>query len=66
VSLRALATPDAEREELWDFDGRRVPIRFFPVSGQTIWGATHRITRNLLDVLAGLATGTPASSRRSA
>jgi hypothetical protein len=41
-------------------------MRFFPVSGQTIWGATHRITRNLLDVLAGLAEGTPRASVRSA
>jgi 8-oxo-dGTP pyrophosphatase MutT (NUDIX family) len=52
VPLAHLTAPDAEREELWDFDGRRVPIRFFPVAGHVIWGATHRITRSLLDVLA--------------
>ena len=23
-----------------------------PVAGQVIWGATHRITRNLLDIVA--------------
>jgi len=55
VPLAALAHPDAEREEVWDFDGRRVPVRSFPVAGQVIWGATHRITRNLLDVLADAA-----------
>lgn len=54
VSLATLSAPGAEREELWDFDGRRVPIRFFPAAGQVIWGATHRITRNLLDVIERL------------
>jgi 8-oxo-dGTP pyrophosphatase MutT (NUDIX family) len=54
VPLAALAAPDAEREETWDFEGRRVPIRSFPFEGQVIWGATHRITRNLLDVLETL------------
>jgi hypothetical protein len=31
-----------------------VPIDVFPVAGQVIWGATHRITRNLLDIVEGL------------
>jgi 8-oxo-dGTP pyrophosphatase MutT (NUDIX family) len=52
VPVADLRAPGAEHEELWDFDGRKIPIRFFPVGGQVIWGATHRITRNLLDVLA--------------
>lgn len=55
VPLDALTAPDAERSEVWDFDGRAVPVRLFPVGGQTIWGATHRITRNLLEVLATLS-----------
>jgi 8-oxo-dGTP pyrophosphatase MutT (NUDIX family) len=50
VALERLRAPDAERRELWDFDGTRVPIDFFPIDGHVIWGATHRITRNLLDV----------------
>lgn len=54
VPLKALTAPDAERSELWDFDGRSVPVRLFPVGGQTIWGATHRITRNLIEVFATL------------
>jgi 8-oxo-dGTP pyrophosphatase MutT (NUDIX family) len=52
VPLHDLTAPGVEREELWDFDGHQVPIRLFPVAGQVIWGATHRITRNLLDVFA--------------
>jgi 8-oxo-dGTP pyrophosphatase MutT (NUDIX family) len=51
VPLERLRAPDAERRELWDFDGTSVPIDFFPIEGHVIWGATHRITRNLLDVL---------------
>jgi len=52
VPLRALQAPGAERREVWDFDGRRVPIDTFPVEGHVIWGATQRITRNLLHVLS--------------
>lgn len=55
VPLAALTAPDAEREETWDFEGQRLPIRSFPFEGQVIWGATHRITRNLLDVLETLS-----------
>jgi 8-oxo-dGTP pyrophosphatase MutT (NUDIX family) len=51
VALERLVAPDAERQELWDFDGSAVPIDFFPIDGHVIWGATHRITRNLLEVL---------------
>lgn len=51
VPVRDLQAPDAWREELWDFGGRRVPIESYPVDGHVIWGATQRITRNLLRVL---------------
>jgi 8-oxo-dGTP pyrophosphatase MutT (NUDIX family) len=51
VPLATLLQPDAERRETWDFSGTAVPIDLFSVAGQTIWGATHRITRNLLDVI---------------
>lgn len=51
VPLRVLQHPETERQELWDFGGTQVPIDLFPVEGHVIWGATHRITRNLLAVL---------------
>lgn len=51
VPVRRLLAPDAERRELWDLDGRTVPISHFPVDDHVIWGATHRITRSLLDLL---------------
>jgi 8-oxo-dGTP pyrophosphatase MutT (NUDIX family) len=54
VPVRALTAPGAERRETWDFDGTPVPIDVYPVDGHVIWGATHRITRNLLQVLAPL------------
>ena len=54
VPLTDLLAPDAERRETWDFGGRAVPIDHFPVAGQVIWGATHRITRNLLDIVGSL------------
>src|SRR5262245_23043151 len=54
VALRDLLAPEAQRREAWDFDGRTVPIDAFAVAGHVIWGATHRITRNLLDVLGEL------------
>ena len=55
VPLARLRSPDALRRELWDFGGRKVPIDTYPVDGQIIWGATQRITRNLLAVLEGLS-----------
>ena len=54
VPLRVLQAPGAERRETWDFDGRAVPIDTYPVDGHVIWGATQRITRDLLGVLRGL------------
>jgi hypothetical protein len=54
VPLRVLQAPESARQELWDFGGERIPIDTFPVEGHVIWGATQRITRNLLDVIATL------------
>jgi 8-oxo-dGTP pyrophosphatase MutT (NUDIX family) len=52
VPITTLLRPGAERRETWDFDGRAMPIDHFPVEGNVIWGATYRITRNLLDIIA--------------
>ena len=54
VPLRTLRDPENSRREMWDFGGRSVPIDTFPVNGHVIWGATQRITRNLLHVLETL------------
>ena len=55
VPLGRLEAPDALRRELWDFGGRKVPIDVYAVDGHVIWGATQRITQNLLAVLGELA-----------
>jgi 8-oxo-dGTP pyrophosphatase MutT (NUDIX family) len=55
VPLRVLQAPETLRRETWDFGGRQVPIDLYPVDGHVIWGATQRITQDLLDVLATLS-----------
>jgi 8-oxo-dGTP pyrophosphatase MutT (NUDIX family) len=66
VPVAELAARTAEREELWDFGGRQIPIRLFAVAGEIIWGATHRITRNLLDLLGQARDGATATGTRLA
>lgn len=51
VPISHLLDPESERRELWDFGGSKVPIDLFPFGEHVIWGATHRITRSLLDLL---------------
>ena len=55
VPLSDLLAPDTYRQELWPRDGTVRPISFFEVPGDTIWGATAAILRQLL-VLATAAT----------
>ena len=54
VPLRVLRAPETLRQEVWEFNGRRVPVDTYPVNGHVIWGATQRITGNLLDLVACL------------
>jgi 8-oxo-dGTP pyrophosphatase MutT (NUDIX family) len=51
VPLRRLRTPGVERRETWSFQGTPVEIDLYDTDGHIIWGATHRITRNLLGLL---------------
>ena len=55
VPLRDLLDPDVYRQELWPRDGTLRPINFFEIPGDTIWGATAAILRQLLT----LATAAP-------
>jgi 8-oxo-dGTP pyrophosphatase MutT (NUDIX family) len=50
VSLRELTDPDCYREEIWDFPDGIFPVWFFEVEDDTIWGATGRMIRRLLDL----------------
>ena len=54
VSVSELLRPEIWREELWRWDGRTRPIWFFELVGDTVWGATAAMLRQLL----GLVTGT--------
>jgi 8-oxo-dGTP pyrophosphatase MutT (NUDIX family) len=55
VPLAELLDPTTFREELWTFPGgHRQPITFFELVGDTVWGATAALLRQLL----GMVTGT--------
>jgi 8-oxo-dGTP pyrophosphatase MutT (NUDIX family) len=54
VPLSELLLPEVFREEVWDFGPVERPIVFFDIVGDTIWGATASMLRQLL----GLVTGT--------
>jgi 8-oxo-dGTP pyrophosphatase MutT (NUDIX family) len=51
VSLRELIDSACYYEEIWDFSDGTFPVWFFEVEGDTIWGATARMLRRLLDLL---------------
>ena len=48
VPVGELMAPDTYRQELWPRDGTLRPINFFEIPGDTIWGATAAILRQLL------------------
>jgi 8-oxo-dGTP pyrophosphatase MutT (NUDIX family) len=55
VPLADLLDPEAFHEEIWRFpDGNDRFLVFFDVEGDTIWGATARMLRQLLNVALGL------------
>jgi 8-oxo-dGTP pyrophosphatase MutT (NUDIX family) len=55
VTLIELSAPEVYREELWTLpDGVERSMHFFELIGDTVWGATAKMLRELLDVvLAG-------------
>ncbi len=61
VPLSELLLPEVFREEIWTADqwGKRA-ITFFELHGDTVWGATAAMLRQLL----AIATGTDASLTR--
>lgn len=56
VSVAELLAPEVYREERWDLFGAERSMFFFELYGDTVWGATAAMLRQLL----GLATGTVA------
>jgi 8-oxo-dGTP pyrophosphatase MutT (NUDIX family) len=55
VPLSELLDPAIFREERWGIAPLEFAVQFFEIPGDTVWGATGRMLRNLL----GLLTGTP-------
>ncbi len=52
VPLRELLSPGVYRAEDWFWNGEWVPMHFFDLVGDTVWGATSLMLHNLLEVLA--------------
>lgn len=48
VQLRELLLDEVWREEVWTRDGSRAPVTFFELYGDTVWGATGNMLRQLL------------------
>ena len=59
VPLGDLLEPGVYREELWPRQGTMRPINFFEIPGDTIWGATAAILRQLLVIAAGVTAHEP-------
>ena len=53
VPLRELLLPEVWREEIWVRDGLIRPITFFELHGDTVWGATGAMLRQLLAIVTG-------------
>jgi 8-oxo-dGTP pyrophosphatase MutT (NUDIX family) len=53
VSLAELLLPEVFHEEIWTIGGQQRPIFFFEIEGDTIWGATAAMLRNLLAIVTG-------------
>jgi len=53
VPLAELLLPEVFHEEIWIIGGQERPIFFFDIVGDTIWGATAAMLRNLLAIVTG-------------
>jgi len=51
VPLHELMAPGVYREELWMFEDAYRSIHFFELVGETVWGATAFMLRQLLEVV---------------
>lgn len=63
VPLDHLLNPRYFRSERAEFFDRRFDYPFFQYRGHLIWGATGRITKNLLEVFRRIASREPAKKR---
>ena len=59
VTLDELTGPDTFREERWGAGPSSRPLYFFDIAGDTVWGATASMLRQLMVMLLALPTGVP-------
>lgn len=52
VSASELLSNEAWREEIWSINGNGRAITFFELHGDTVWGATAAMLRQLLTIVA--------------
>lgn len=57
VPIDVLLDPSTAAEEQWTLEGETVPIATYRHGAHVIWGATHRITTVLLDLLQAVRAG---------
>ncbi len=51
VPVSELLDPSIYRSEIWQrFDDTEIEITFFELVGDTLWGATARMVRNLFEI----------------
>jgi 8-oxo-dGTP pyrophosphatase MutT (NUDIX family) len=53
VPLSELLLDEVFREDIWQFGDRERPITFFELHGDTVWGATAAMLRQLLAIATG-------------
>lgn len=53
VGLDELLKDGVFHEELWTFGAYTRPVFFFEIEGDTVWGATAAMLRNLLSIITG-------------
>lgn len=56
IPLAELLDPSIYRQEIWRFGDTSASITFFEFEGDTLWGATARMVRNLLEVITDTVT----------
>ncbi len=54
VPLAVLLEDEVWREEVWPIDGRDRTVTFFELEGDTVWGATAAVLRQLLALATGV------------
>jgi 8-oxo-dGTP pyrophosphatase MutT (NUDIX family) len=62
VPLTELLEPGVFREERWGPPGLARPVYFFDLHGDTVWGATAALLRQLLALLTGTDPGAPSDT----